>query len=95
MRLKQKRNSELYSYKILIKVSCDIYKNAAKKFVNENAQKIREPMIARFEFFKTKFEIIGRGYKTDYDRERTEAYFIRTKRPKINKQTDQDSFKLF
>ena len=77
------------------KVSCDIYKNTAKKFVDENALKIRDPIVARFEFFKTKFEIIGRGYKTDYDRERTEAYFIRTKRPKINKQTDQDSFRLF
>ena len=47
-------------------VFCGIYKNAAQKFVEENARRIEDPIKARFEFFKNKLEIISRGYRTGY-----------------------------
>jgi hypothetical protein len=67
---------------------CEFYKNESKKFCDENKAVFREPITASFEFFKTRFQIIGKGYKNDYDRERSEAFLTRTKRPMINKQTD-------
>ena len=77
------------------KQNCEIYKNDAKKFLKENKKFIPDPLEARYEHFKTKFKIIGKGFKTDHDRERTEAFRIRTNMPKINKQTDQYAFRLF
>ena len=77
------------------KQNCKIYKNDAKKFLKENKKFIPDPLEARYEHFKKKFKIIGKGFKTDHDRERTEAFRIRTNMPKINKQTDQYAFRLF
>ena len=75
--------------------TCEFYKNESKKFVKENKKVFREPITARFEYFKTRFKIIGKGYKSDENRERAEAFLIRTNRPSINKQTDQYAFRLF
>jgi hypothetical protein len=51
--------------------------------------------LSRLSFFKNKFKIIGKSFKTDYDREKTEAFLIRKKRPKINNQFDHKLFQLF
>ena len=46
----------------------------------------------RLYFFKDRFKIIGIGFKSDNDREKTEAYPIRRKNPKVNDQFDHKLF---
>ena len=75
--------------------TCEIYKKDVKNFVKENKQTFTNPQKARLSFFKDRFKIIGTGFKSDYDREKTEAYLIRTKMPKINDQYDHKLFQLF
>ena len=77
------------------KSECEFYKNESKKYLKENKALYPEPITAQFEYFKSRFKIIGKGYRNDYDRKRAEAFLIRTKMPKINKQTDQYAFRLF
>ena len=45
--------------------------------------------------FENKFKIIKKGFRFKKDRERTEAFMIRTKLPSINDQFDHKAFKLF
>ena len=73
----------------------DQYKKNAQKFVKENKTAYPDPQKARFTSFKDKFKIIAKAFKTDNDCEKTEAFLIRTKRPKINDQFAHKAFKLF
>ena len=75
--------------------TCDRYKSDAQQFVDENKLTLQNPQKAWLTFFKDKFKIIGKSYKTNFDREKTEAFLIRTKRPKINNQFVHKLFQLF
>ena len=71
------------------------YENDATTFVHENEQEFPDPESARFDFFKNKFKIIDIGFRNDNDREKSEAFLIRTKIPTINDHFDSKLFKLF
>ena len=68
---------------------CEKYENDATTFVHENEQEFPDPESARFDFFKNKFKIIDIGFRNDNDREKSEAFLIRTKRPTINDHFDR------
>ena len=74
---------------------CEKYKVSIKNFVRENKKEYPDPDSARLEFFKNRFKILEKNFKSDFDREKSEAFLIRTKRPKINDQFDSKAFKLF
>ena len=74
--------------------TCEHYKNSANIFVQENKKQLPDPEDARFEFFKKRFKIIDKNFKNDHDREKSEAFLIRIKRPKINDQFGQKAFRL-
>ena len=48
-----------------------------------------------FNFFKTHFKILKKGFRSLFEQKRTEAFFIRTLRPGLNDQKDHYLFKLF
>ena len=76
-------------------LSCDEYIRNSKTFTEENDHNFTSPGKAKFENFKNKFKIIKKGFRFKKDRERTEAFMIRTKLPSINDQFDHKAFKLF
>jgi hypothetical protein len=46
-------------------------------------------------FLKNRFKIVGKGFRHKKDRERNEAFMIRTRKPSLNDQFDHKAFKLF
>ena len=76
-------------------LSCEKYKNEAQRFIDKNIKNFTSPPKAQFEFFKNRFKIIGKGFRNKKDRERNEAFLIRTKKPSLNDQFDHNAFKLF
>ena len=91
VRLKEHRNTACSNICAHINM-CEKYENDATTFVRENEQEFPDPESARFDFFKNKFKIIDIGFRNDNDREKSEAFLIRTKRPTINDQFDSKLF---
>ena len=48
-----------------------------------------------FLFFRKHFKILQKGFRSTFERRKTEAYYIRVKRPDLNDQKDHNLFKLF
>ena len=48
-----------------------------------------------FEYFKSHFKILQKSFQSSFERRRTEAFYIRVKRPDLNDQKDHNFFKLF
>lgn len=49
----------------------------------------------KLEYFKTHFKIIQKNFRSKQHRMDAEAFFIRMKRPKLNKQEELSFFQLF
>ena len=56
---------------------------------------INSPNKAKFAFFKSRFYIVKKGFRSEFARKKCEAYHIRIKRPKINDQKELKAFTLF
>ena len=76
-------------------LSCETYNFETHKFIEKNSQNYTSAKKAKFDYFQNRFKIIGRGFRNTKDREKTEAFLIRTQRPSLNDQIDQKAFKLF
>ena len=48
-----------------------------------------------FEYFKNHFKILQKSFLSTFERRKTEAFYIRVKRPDLNDQKDHNFFKLF
>ena len=49
----------------------------------------------KLEYFKTHFKIIQKNFRAEQYQMNAEAFFIRMKRPKLNKQEELSFFQLF
>ena len=94
-RIREHQMPSCYSNINLHILSCEKYKNEAQRFIDKNIKNFTSPPKAQFEFFKNRFKIIGKGFRNKKDRERNEAFLIRTKKPSLNDQFDHNAFKLF
>ena len=68
---------------------CPVYQQKRNLFAPVLTKKIK------FEFFKTHFKILKKGFRSDFERRKTEAFYIRVKSPDLNDQRDHTFFKLF
>ena len=48
-----------------------------------------------YEFFKRDFKILQKSFRSTFERRKTEAFYIRVKRPDLNDQKDHNFLKLF
>ena len=48
-----------------------------------------------FEYFKSHFKIVQKNFRYKAHRMAAEAFYIQMNRPKLNKQKEQEFFKLF
>ena len=69
--------------------SCPAYAEKRKIFSSVSSWK------TNFEFFKSHFKILQKSFRSDFERLKTEAFYIRTKRPDLNDQKDHNFLKLF
>ena len=74
---------------------CTHYIKKAHEYALNQKDKFTSPPKAKLSYFKSRFSIIAKGFRNDYERRRCEAYHIRLKRPKINDQKDLKAFGLF
>ena len=74
---------------------CEKYQFETQKYIHENSLNYTSGRKAKFDYFQNRFKIIGRGFRSTKDREKTEAFLIRTQRPSLNGQFDHKAFKLF
>ena len=75
-----------------------IFKHIEKCPVYQQKRNILFPVLTKklkFQFFKTHFKILKKSFRSDFERRKTEAFFIRVKRPDLNDQKDHNFFKLF
>ena len=79
------RAKDIY-YHIL---KCPLYQEKLKLSTVPLTQK------STFNFFKKHFKIIRKGFKSRNELIRTEAFYIRVKKPDLNDQKDHNFFKLF
>ena len=49
----------------------------------------------KFAFFTSHFKILQKSFRSDFERRKTEAFYIRVKRPDLNDQKDHKLYKLF
>ena len=75
--------------------NCEHYDKKATEYSLVNKDKFTSPKKARTSYFHSRFSIIQRGFRNEYDRKRCEAYHIRMKRPKINDQKQLKAFGFF
>ena len=68
---------------------CPVYQEQLKLTYASQTRK------TSFEFFKKHFKIIRRGFRSQTELRRSEAFYIRVKRPDLNDQKDHNFFKLF
>ena len=47
-----------------------------------------------FEFFKSHFKILQKSFRSSFERRKTEAFYIRVKRPDLNDQKDHNFFQI-
>ena len=76
-------------------ISCEKYKQAAQSYIDDNIQNFTSPPKVKFDSFKNRFKIIGKGFRHTTDREKNEALLIRTGSPSLNDQFDHKAFQLF
>ena len=94
-RIREHQMPSSYSNINLHILECEKYKNEAQLFIDKSLQNSTSPAKAKFEFFKNRFKIVGKGFRHKKDRERNEAFLIRTQKPSLNDQFDHKAFKLF
>ena len=68
---------------------CPVYQEQLKLTSTTLTQK------TTFEFFKKHFKIIRKGFRSQKELRRSEAFYIRVKKPDLNDQKDHNFFKLF
>jgi hypothetical protein len=49
----------------------------------------------KLDFFRSKFSIIAKNFKSYFDRVDSEAYYIRTLNPDLNRQKNHKRFAIF
>ena len=64
-----------------------------ENFLLETGVRARQKL--RDKFYMQHFRVLQKGFKSYYDRRKTEALFIRILRPDLNDQNDHRSFTLF
>ena len=80
--------------------SCEFYKTRKKAFM-EDFKNLPKPLKLtelqkENEFYKSHFSILQKNFRNVFERLRSEAYYIRMFRPKLNIQTNtQKYFQLF
>ena len=78
--------------------TCDLYRKNLKNLKPE-AGKCKPSALdtkkKNLEFFKSHFRIIEQRFRSCFERLKTEAYYIRIKRPDLNDQKEHVSFSLF
>ena len=75
--------------------TCNLYKEKAKNFEPETGKRNPSAWDKHFVFFKSHFRIIEKRFRSCFERRKTEAYYIRIKRPDLNDQKEHVSFSLF
>jgi hypothetical protein len=94
----KRTSNALFLFKIWISninlhiLECEAKKSEAQLFIDIN---FTSPAKAKFEFFKNRFKIVGKGFMHKKDRERNEAFLIRTQKPSMNDQFDHKALNLF
>ena len=94
-RIKEHQYNSAHTNINLHNLSCEIYRAETQKFIDENSQNYTSASKAKFDYFQNRFKIIGRNFKHTKDREKIEAFLIRTQLPSLNDQYDHKAFKLF
>ena len=80
--------------------NCETYKSRKKLYLTEYKNLPLPLKITEFqkenEFYKSHYSILQKNFRNVYDRLRSEAYYIRMFRPKLNIQTNtRKYFRLF
>ena len=65
------------------------------KYALNYHNKFTSPNKAKFAFFKSRFSVVKKGFRSEFARKKCEAYHIRVKRPTINDQNNLKAFTLF
>ena len=94
-RIKEHQYDSCHTNINLHNLSCQTFKSESEKFVLENNQNYTSAPKAKFDYFQNRFKIIGRGFRHTKEREKIEAFLIRTQMPSLNDQYDHKAFKLF
>ena len=89
--LQQSRGSNIYKH---IQV-CPDYLAKRNMYRPANTKKQLSIEKRNFEYFKSHFKILQKSFKSTFERRKTEAFYIRVKRPDLNDQKDHNFFKLF
>jgi hypothetical protein len=76
-------------------LSCKIYRAETQKNFDEKSQNYTSASKAKFDYFQNRFKIIGMNFRHTKDREKIEAFLIRTQLSSLNDQYDHKAFKLF
>ena len=74
---------------------CTHYIKKAHEYALNQKDKFTSPPEAILSYVKSRFSIIAKGFRNDYERRRCEAYHIRLKRLKINDPKYLKAFGLF
>ena len=88
------RGSEVFKHK----TDCPNFKKSLAKLKRENSYQYLKPAQKDrliYEHLQSHFEILTRNFKNYFERKHTEAYFIKTQRPSLNIQLDENYFALF
>ena len=70
-------------------VKCPVYQDKLK------LSTLSPTIKASFEFYKKHFKIVRKGFRSQTELRRTEAFYIRVKKPDLNDHKDHNFFKLF
>ena len=73
-------------------LTCPVYKKKRAAWAPPKRMTLFQK---NFAYFTSRFKILQKSFKSDYERCKTEAFYIRVKRPDLNDQKDHKLFKLF
>ena len=62
-RIREHQMPSSYSNINLHILECEKYKNKAQLFIDKSLQNFTSPAKAKFEFFKNRFKIVGKGFR--------------------------------
>ena len=72
--------------------SCPIYEKRLNTWIPPQRMTYFQK---KFAFFISHFKILQKSFRSDFERRKTEAFYIRVKRPDLNDQKDHKLYKLF
>ena len=76
-------------------LSCPEYLKKKKDIVIFDPSKKKISKEKSYQFFLSHFKILQKSFRSHDERKKTEAFYIRVKRPDLNDQRDHKAFKLF